>query len=207
MLKIKEIFYSIQGEGYNSGKPCIFVRFSGCNLWSGNDVHKPTSPCYFCDTDFVGGNTYSHRELIDVLSSLWVANKDPFIIFTGGEPTLQLTNLLLDDIYNTFLLRGLFCKFAIETNGELDSKYTHDVWVTMSPKTKKYLRKSCNELKILYPLSILPHEFLDISCDFKYIQPIYGENYKNNLDMSLQYCLENPDWSLSLQQHKILNIL
>ena len=84
MLKIKEIFYSIQGEGYNSGRPCIFVRFSGCNLWSGRIKDKSTSPCYFCDTDFVGGDNFTHIELVDKLMSMWVSSVNPLIIFTFG---------------------------------------------------------------------------------------------------------------------------
>ena len=182
MLKIKEIFYSIQGEGRYAGTPCIFVRFSGCNLWSGKLVDKSNSVCYFCDTDFVGGNYYTEDQLAEEIVKLWPnQNINPRIIFTGGEPTLQLTNTVLDEIQNKFLKFDLKCDFAVETNGEKDIVYNHEIWITMSPKTLNYKRKKCNELKVLYPLNIDPQKFENIHSDYKYLQPIYDENYSNNL--------------------------
>ncbi len=209
MLKVKEIFYSLQGEGHYTGRPAIFVRFAGCNLWSGKPEHKARSPCYFCDTDFNNGENMCDEVLSDRVFNLWpeCSGTKPFIIFTGGEPTLQLTNKLLSKIIVKFLAVGLHCNFALETNGELECNFSKPVWVTLSPKTKGFKRMTCDELKLLWPLKKLqPEDVSHVTATRRYLQPIYDLNYENNLKSAMAYCLKNPMWSLSLQQHKILNI-
>ncbi len=203
---IKEIFYSIQGEGYHSGRPAIFVRFAGCNLWSGKESNRQNAICKFCDTDFVGtdginGGEYTAEDLIQKIKTIKAASKCKFIVLTGGEPLLQLDKNLIDTFHdNNYFL-------ALETNG------THNIieeidWVTVSPKIgSKFIQKSGDELKVVFP-----QEKLDLSefsnLDFKhfYLQPKEEKVPNINIRKTLDYCLENPKWKLSLQVHKILDI-
>lgn len=207
MLLVKEIFYSLQGEGFRAGKPTIFIRFSGCNLWSGLVKDKQKSICYFCDTDFTGGVKHTIESLVEAVIKLIPINVDnPYIVFTGGEPTLQLTNKNLTCIKKTLESFNYSPVFGLETNGEKDIDYEDTIWITVSPKTKNFKIKKYDELKLLYPLdSIKPYE-LTTTVDNLYLQPIDDLNYKTNLKAAIDYCLLNPKWSLSLQQHKILGI-
>lgn len=207
MLKVKEIFYSLQGEGYNAGRPAVFVRFSGCNLWSGRDVDRIKSPCFFCDTDFVGGDSYTESELADKIISMWRGDGQMFVVFTGGEPTLQLKDSLLSLIRVKLGVDKRVVNFAIETNGTTDAVYQAPVWVTVSPKTADFVRTSGSELKLLWPLKNLhPSDLESVNFNYKYIQPIDDENYEDNLRTAVRFCLDNSSWRLSLQQHKILGI-
>jgi 7-carboxy-7-deazaguanine synthase len=207
MLKIKEIFYSLQGEGFHAGRPTVFIRFSGCNLWSGKTKDKEKSPCYFCDTDFVGGKKYTVCELANEIKSLLPIHvNDAYIVFTGGEPSLQITDAIISELKNKLNNDGIHCSFAIETNGENDFKFVdNDVWITVSPKTNSFKLKTFSELKLLYPLSITPDTF-DFFNGIKYLQPIFDISYENNIKLTIDYCLNNPSWKLSIQQHKVLGI-
>lgn len=207
MLKVKEIFYSLQGEGYNTGRPAVFVRFSGCNLWSGRDVDRNKSPCFFCDTGFIGGCVYTESDLAEKIISTWRGGGQMFVVFTGGEPTLQLKDSLLSVVRQKLGKDKQVVNFAIETNGTTDVTYQAPVWVTVSPKTKDFLRRSGNELKLLWPLENLhPSELDELDFRYKYLQPIDDENYEENVRTAVEFCLDNSTWRLSMQQHKLLGI-
>ena len=205
--RIKEIFFTQQGEGKNTGKDFIFVRFSGCNLWSGQEKHRASAICKFCDTDFYGtdginGGKYEVKELIEKIKSLWIsADSKIRVVLTGGEPLLQVDKGLIsalkkEDIY-----------IAVETNGTLEAPDGID-WICMSPKanTEIKLRKG-SEVKVVYPQKNLNPDNFNV-LDFKnfYIQPMDSENYEDNVSQSVKYCMQNPNWKLSLQTHKILGI-
>ena len=205
--RIKEIFFTQQGEGKNTGKDFIFVRFSGCNLWSGKEKNRASAICSFCDTDFYGtdginGGKYEVKKLIEKIKSLWIsADSQIRVVLTGGEPLLQVDKVLIsalkkEDIY-----------IAIETNGTLEAPDGID-WICMSPKanTEINLRKG-SEVKVIYPQKNLNPDNFNI-LDFKnfYIQPMDSENYEDNVSQSVKYCMQNPNWKLSLQTHKILGI-
>lgn len=207
MLKVKEIFYSIQGEGHNAGKPAIFVRFSGCNLWSGREEDKIKSVCNFCDTNFVGGVGFTPQDLAKHVISMWPSEGTPFIIFTGGEPTLQLRNSLFQEFYDILRLSKSTCSFAIETNGTTDYEYEKPIWITVSPKTPDFIRRTGNELKLLYPLpNMHPDTIKNVDFKYKVLQPVHDKDYSENLKGAVKYCLEHPSWELSIQQHKIIGV-
>jgi 7-carboxy-7-deazaguanine synthase len=206
MYSIKEIYKTIQGEGAQSGRVAIFVRFSGCNLWSGREKHRAEAICQFCDTDFIGtnginGGTYSAIDLLSKVNELWGDSKNKLIVFTGGEPMLQLDqNLIQECRRNNFAT-------AVETNGTIEIDCDID-WICVSPKHgAELIVKSGNELKVVFPQSgqILAH-FLDLKFDHRFLQPMDGPNAKANLDKTIEYCMENPAWSLSLQTHKLIGM-
>lgn len=206
MYSIKEIYKTIQGEGAQSGRVAIFVRFSGCNLWSGREKHRASAICQFCDTDFIGtnginGGTYSEADLLEKINELWGDTKNKFIVFTGGEPMLQLDqNLIKECKKNDFTT-------AVETNGTIAIDCDID-WICVSPKHgSELVVKNGNELKVVYPQSgqNLAH-FLDLKFDYKFLQPMDGPNAKDNLDQTIKYCIKNPAWSLSLQTHKLIGM-
>jgi len=204
--KIKEIFYSIQGEGFHSGTPAIFVRFSGCNLWSGKEVDRKTAICKFCDTDFVGtdgenGGEYSSVDLVNKLNSLSVNNGCRFVILTGGEPLLQVDKSLIDSLHNG----GYY--IALESNGTLRVPEGID-WITISPKQRaKFIQKNGNELKIVYPQdNLAPKEYIHLDFNHFYLQPKEEKISNDNLNAVIEYCLNNPQWKISIQLHKILGI-
>ncbi len=204
--KIKEIFYSIQGEGYHSGKPAVFIRFSGCNLWSGKEEERDKAICKFCDTDFVGtdgknGGVYSMDELITRINHITIDTKCRFIVFTGGEPLLQLDEPLLAGFkeYQYYL--------SVETNGTILVPEGLD-WITVSPKSgAKFNQNSGNELKIVYPQEgIIPVDYENLDFDHFYLQPKDDKDMDTNVKKTLEYCMDHPKWKLSLQLHKILDI-
>lgn len=201
MFKVKELFYSIQGEGHYAGTPSIFCRFSGCNKWSGREIDKAESACPFCDTDFVGGSKYSLTHLCDAIVSLWPSGGRPRVVFTGGEPALQLTAELIR------LLRMRNVTSAIETNGSVVLPDAGPYWVTVSPKDSDLVVTKGNEIKVLWPNPLTPPEIYE-GLDFRYfyLQPIDGPEIKANTLSALQYVLAHPKWSLSLQQHKLLGV-
>jgi len=206
MYSIKEIYKTIQGEGAQSGRVAIFVRFSGCNLWSGREKHRASAICQFCDTDFVGtnginGGTYSETDLLKKINELWGDAKNKFIVFTGGEPMLQLDqNLIKECKKNDFTT-------AVETNGTIAIDCDID-WICVSPKHgSELIVKNGNELKVVYPQSGQNlARFLDLKFDYKFLQPMDGLNAKDNLDQTIKYCIKNPVWSLSLQTHKLIGM-
>ena len=205
--RIKEIFFTQQGEGKNTGKDFIFVRFSGCNLWSGQEKHRASAICKFCDTDFYGtdginGGKYEVKELIEKIKSLWIsADSKIRVVLTGGEPLLQVNEGLISALKKENIY------IAVETNGTLEAPDGID-WICMSPKanTEIKLRKG-SEVKVIYPQKNLNPDNFNV-LDFKnfYIQPMDSENYEDNVSQSVKYCMQNPNWKLSLQTHKILGI-
>lgn len=201
MFRVKEIFYSLQGEGHYSGTPCVFCRFVGCNLWSGKEADKRNSVCWFCDTDFLGGAKYSENDLVEAICSMWPGGGRPRVVFTGGEPSLQLTKSLIER------LRKKHFNMAVETNGENPLPNSPPFWVTVSPKTANFKVRKGHEAKLLWP------EFkgLIAACeesdfDFLFVQPVDDKNYEENLRSATNFVLHNPRWRLSLQTHKILGI-
>ena len=206
--KVKEIFYSLQGEGAHAGRPAVFCRFAGCNLWSGRAKDRSSAICQFCDTDFVGidgsnGGNYSVDSLADKILELWpeASKVAPYVVCTGGEPLLQLDQLLVD----TFHQKGII--IALETNG---TKLPPDGidWVCVSPKAgADFVLLSGDELKLVYPQAeALPDMFEHLDFDYFFLQPMDGSDIKFNTAQTLKYCLQHPKWRMSVQVHKILDI-
>ena len=208
---VKSIFLSIQGEGLRSGSLSVFCRFSGCNLWSGLEKDRSAAACDFCDTDFVGqdglgGGKYSTSSVLaDAIYSAWkpIRNRrdEKFVIFTGGEPLLQLD----DQLISAMKKRGF--KVALETNGTILAPDGID-WLCVSPKYKaKFIQRQGDELKIVYPQSGLnPADYKDLDFSHFFLQPKYGSRLDTNTEQVLQYCGQHPQWKASLQTHKFFAI-
>tara|TARA_B100001029_G_scaffold47998_1_gene38062 strand:- start:4999 stop:5631 length:633 start_codon:yes stop_codon:yes gene_type:complete len=205
---VKEIYLTIQGEGFHSGKHAVFCRFSGCNLWNGREKDRKKAICNFCDTDFVGtdginGSKYLNAELLaNKIDKVWDKNiNEKFVVFTGGEPLLQLDKSLVD------LLHKKKFKVAIETNGTILPPENID-WICVSPKQgADFNLKYGNELKLVYPQKGLePKNFKHLDFDHFFLQPMDGKDLQRNILQSVSYCIENPLWRLSLQTHKIMGI-
>ena len=205
MYKIKEIFLTKQGEGYHTGKKSVFIRFAGCNLWSGIEKDRSKAICNWCDTDFVGtdglnGGKYTVDEIVKIVWSLWPCDilDKPFIVCTGGEPLIQLDQLFVDEMH-----RNGF-KIAIETNGTCLPPEKID-WICVSPKSNTdLLLKTGDELKFVYPqINFDPLQFEKFNFDHFFIQPMDGTNYDKNERMSKEFIKKNSQWKLSLQTHKI----
>jgi 7-carboxy-7-deazaguanine synthase (Cx14CxxC type) len=206
MYSIKEIYKTIQGEGAQAGRTAIFVRFSGCNLWSGKEKHRESAVCQFCDTDFVGldglnGGTYSASQLIDKIREIWGKNHNKLIVFTGGEPMLQLDSALIKQCQHHDF------ETAIETNGTIAIDFKID-WVCVSPKHgSELVILEGNELKVVFPQAGQNLEYyLSLKFDHRFLQPMDGSDGKKNTVKTIQYCLENPEWKLSVQQHKLIGM-
>jgi len=208
---IKEIFYTLQGEGKNTGRPAVFCRFAGCNLWSGHEEDRAEAVCQFCDTDFVGtdgeggGRFETAAEVAQAVASKWPAKRSakikPLVVCTGGEPLLQMDEPLVA----AFHQKGF--EIAIETNGTRLPPQGID-WVCVSPKAgANLLLRSGDELKLVFPQKGAKPELYE-NLDFKhfYLQPMDGPNREENTRLSIRYCLEHPQWKLSLQTHKLLGI-
>ena len=212
MYRIKEVFYTLQGEGRNTGRAAVFCRFSGCNLWSGREEDRAEAICRFCDTNFVGtdgvggGRFESADALADAVSTAWLGRREMegmkrFVVCTGGEPLLQMDSALIDSLHE----RGF--EIAIETNGTVEVPAGID-WVCMSPKADARLVVTRgNELKLIYPqLGAEPGRYHDLSFDHFYLQPMDGPARMENTRAAVEYCLKNPRWRMSLQTHKYLGI-
>ena len=206
MYKIKEIFLTKQGEGYHTGRKSVFIRFSGCNLWSGMEKDRDKAICNWCDTDFVGtdglnGGKYSIDQIAKLVWDLWPANilEAPYIVCTGGEPLLQLDQFFVDEMH-----RNGF-EIAIETNGTCIPPNKID-WICVSPKNNTDLvLKTGDELKFVYPQSnFSPQQFEKFNFNHFFIQPMDGTHYDRNEKMSKEFVKKNPHWKLSLQTHKLL---
>ncbi len=214
MYAVKEIFYTLQGEGANAGRPAVFCRFAGCNLWSGREADRATAVCTFCDTDFVGtdglgGDKFATAEALaaDVASYWPEAHREGrFVVCTGGEPALQLDAALVD----AFHTHGF--AIAIETNGTLPLPEGID-WVCVSPKSDAALAVvRGDELKLVYPQAkAMPEHFEGLAFDHFLIQPMDGlagdaTTRTTNTERAVEYCLSHPRWRLSVQTHKFLGI-
>lgn len=211
MFAVKEIFHTIQGEGARSGRPAIFCRFAGCNLWSGLESHRRSSVCTFCDTDFNGidgengGKYYSVEQLATKISLIWENSTNDeshrYVVFTGGEPGLQVS----EDLVSSVQSKGFEC--AIETNGTIPLPENLD-WITVSPKTcESLVVKNGNELKLVFPQErVAPENFLALDFEHFYIQPKDDQDYNDNLVKSLEFCLRHPMWKLSIQTHKYIGV-
>jgi len=200
MYSVKEIYYTIQGEGHHTGQPAIFLRFSGCNLWSGLEKDRSSAICQFCDTNFWGtdginGGKYSVTQLADRCLSLWPkdAMQRPFIVCTGGEPLLQLDHPLIE------ALHAQDCYIAIESNGTIEIPAGID-WTCISPKANATLKvTSGDELKLVYPQEGIDLDFYQ-SLDFDHfsLQPLDNEDQATHISQCISLCKENPKWKLSL---------
>lgn len=205
--RIKEIYFTQQGEGSNTGRDFVFVRFSGCNLWSGKEKNRKSAICQFCDTDFYGtdginGGVYTAKQLIEKIKSLWVSRDDNIaVVLTGGEPLLQVN----DELVAALKQEQIY--IAVETNGTLDAPDDID-WICMSPKANTEIKlKKGNEIKVIFPQESLdPEKFSLFDFSEFYLQPMDSNKYQENLNATITYCQKNPKWKLSLQTHKILGI-
>jgi 7-carboxy-7-deazaguanine synthase (Cx14CxxC type) len=201
---VKEIYYTLQGEGANTGRPAVFLRFSGCNLWSGREEDRATAICQFCDTDFVGGTKYSSAEqLAEEVASQWFGNgtSKRFVVITGGEPLLQIDEPLIASLH------ALGFEIAIETNGTIEAPQRID-WICVSPKAGTVIKqRTGSELKLVYPQQgITPEELERLKFKHFFLQPMDGPNVEQNTELAARYCLDHPRWRLSLQTHKLLGI-
>lgn len=208
---IKEIFYTLQGEGIQAGMPAVFCRVAGCNLWSGRESDRSTAICQFCDTDFVGtdgtfgGKFRTAEALADAIEAQWPKHDDTsrLVVVTGGEPLLQLDGALIDALHDRKF------RIAVETNGTVAAPPGID-WICVSPKQGAPLVQTTgNELKLVFPQEQLRPESLDRSTlrfDHYLLQPMDGPLLNDNTQAAIRYCQENPQWRLSVQTHKIIGI-
>lgn len=213
MYHIKEVFYTLQGEGANAGRPAVFCRFAGCNLWSGREADRGGAVCRFCDTDFVGtdgeggGRFASAAALADACTGVArVAGvAEPLggllVVLTGGEPMLQVDQELIE------ALKARGFQVAIETNGTLPVPRSID-WICVSPKAGAELRQtSGDELKLVYPQpDLMPEQVVGLAFGHRYLQPMDGVARNANTQAAIGYCLAHPTWRLSLQTHKVLGL-
>ena len=206
---VKEIFYTLQGEGAQTGRAAVFCRFSGCNLWTGREEDRSRAVCQFCDTDFVGvgpdgGRFTSAKELADAIDRCWVGGMREarkFVVCTGGEPLLQLDESAIAELHE----RGF--EVAVETNGSRPAPKTLD-WICVSPKAgAPFVQKSGNELKLVYPQeSAPPEKFAELDFDHFFLQPMDGPDVAANTERAIEYCLRHPQWRLSIQTHKLVGV-
>ncbi len=205
---VKEIYYTLQGEGAQVGRPAVFCRFAGCNLWSGREADRAAAICRFCDTEFVGtdgpggGRFPTADGLADAVHARWPAGAPaPLVVCTGGEPLLQLDPPLIQ----AFHQRGL--AVAIETNGTLAAPPGID-WICVSPKAEAPLvQASGDELKLVYPQAgAEPERFANLPFTHFFLQPMDGPDRVQNTDLAARYCLAHPPWRLSLQVHKLIGL-
>ena len=226
---VKEIFYTLQGEGAQTGRVAVFCRFSGCNLWSGREEDRSRAVCQFCDTDFVGvgpdgGRFTSAKELAGAIDRCWLggtsdsdkAGREPdsdhsarpstmlsrkFVVCTGGEPLLQLDEPLIGELHR----RGF--EVAVETNGTRPAPGSLD-WICVSPKAgAPFVQTSGNELKLVYPQENAPPEnFAHLGFQHFFLQPMDGPDVTANTERAIEYCLRHPQWRLSIQTHKLVGV-
>ncbi len=209
---VKEIYYTLQGEGAQTGRPAVFLRFAGCNLWTGREKDRARAVCNFCDTEFVGtdgpggGKFKTAEALADAVDSHWPTATSPgrpYVVCTGGEPLLQLDDSVIDAIH----ARGF--EVAIETNGTLVSPAGVD-WICVSPKAgATVVQATGQELKLVYPQKereAQPERFEHLEFEHFFLQPLYDDRLDSNTRATIEYCLEHPQWKLSLQTQKIIGI-
>jgi 7-carboxy-7-deazaguanine synthase len=209
---VREIYYTLQGEGARTGRPAVFLRFAGCNLWSGREQHRAEAVCRFCDTEFVGtggpggGKFETADELAAAVANAWPvseAHRERYVVCTGGEPLLQLDSDAIDALHRAGFEVG------VETNGTIEAPSGID-WLCVSPKGRAPLaQRSGEELKLVYPQvedEAQPERFESLDFKHFYLQPLDDEYCDENTSAAIDYCLAHPLWNLSLQTHKILGI-
>lgn len=209
---VREIYYTLQGEGARTGRPAVFLRFAGCNLWSGRERDRTAAVCRFCDTEFVGtggpggGKFETADALAEAVSACWpdsAGRARPYLVCTGGEPLLQLDEAAID------ALHAAGFEIGVETNGTLPAPRGID-WLCVSPKADAALQQtSGDELKLVYPqpeAAAQPDQFVDLEFDHFFLQPLDDNERESNTRAALRYCLDHPQWQLSLQTHKLIGI-
>ena len=209
---VKEIFYTLQGEGAHTGRAAVFCRFAGCNLWSGREQDRADAVCRFCDTEFVGadgdggGKFTTEEELAEAVAAKWAGSDAAgdsgrrFVVCTGGEPLLQLDAALIEALHR----RGF--TIAIETNGTIAVPEGVD-WVCVSPKANAELVVTRgDELKVVYPQEVGPEVYAGLEFAHFFVQPMDGANAREAVQAAIRYCAEHPQWRLSLQTHKLIGI-
>lgn len=206
---VKEMFYTLQGEGANAGRPAVFCRFSGCNLWTGREEDRASAVCQFCDTDFVGtdgdgGGKFAHaQELASAIASFWPEgdNAHRFVVLTGGEPLLQVDAALIEALHAQHFV------IAVETNGTIAPPAGID-WLCVSPKAGSTLAVTAGqELKLVFPqLLANPRQFESLNFENYYLQPLDGPQAQANTQAAVAYAQAHPQWRLSLQTHKLIGI-
>jgi 7-carboxy-7-deazaguanine synthase (Cx14CxxC type) len=207
MYLVKEIFYTLQGEGTHTGRPAVLCRFAGCNLWTGREEHRSSAVCQFCDTDFVGtdgpggGRFRTATELARAVAAKWPGSGRPFVVCTGGEPLLQLDEAAVDALHEAGF------QVAVETNGTRPAPAGLD-WICVSPKAgAEVILERADECKLVYPQEgAPPSAFEDRGLGRLLLQPMDSPDRERNTALAVSYCLEHPQWSLSLQTHKYLGI-
>ena len=210
MYSVKEIFYTLQGEGLRAGRPAVFCRFAGCNLWSGREEDRSSAICRFCDTDFVGtdgtlgGKFAGARDLANRIARQWpTGERHRYVVMTGGEPLLQIDAALVDALHAEDF------EIAVETNGTLAAPRGLD-WICVSPKAgAPWVQRRGDELKLIYPQPGLMPDAIDPSqLDFTHLllQPMDGSTQRENTLAAVAYCQQHPQWRLSVQTHKYINI-
>ena len=206
---VKEIYYTLQGEGGQAGRAAVFCRFAGCNLWTGREEDRSKAVCQFCDTDFVGtdgpggGKFGSPEALARAVADQWPTGQrgKPLVVCTGGEPLLQLDEPLIE------ALHSLGFEVAVETNGTQPAPKGLD-WICVSPKANaEVVITSGSELKLVFPQSTaMPERFVDLDFKHFFLQPMDGLEGKRNTRLAVEYCLAHPQWRLSVQTHKVIGI-
>ena len=212
VYSVKEAYVTLQGEGAQTGRAAVFLRFAGCNLWSGREQDRDHAVCQFCDTDFVGtdgegGGKFSGADaLAEHVRSVWNAGQGrtggtPYVICTGGEPLLQLDEAAISALHKAGFEVG------VETNGTLPAPSGID-WICVSPKANSILKQtSGHELKLVYPQSLAPPDtFTALDFDHFFLQPMDSEKTVDNIAAAAAYCMKNPQWRLSLQTHKLIGL-
>jgi 7-carboxy-7-deazaguanine synthase (Cx14CxxC type) len=208
MYSVKEIFYTLQGEGMHAGRPAVFCRFSGCNLWNGLEKDRDQAVCKFCDTDFVGtdgtfgGKFSTAKALASQINEMWPnGHGHRYVVFTGGEPLLQLDAELISEMHKHNF--GV----AVETNGTILAPKGID-WLCVSPKSQEtWIQKTGNELKLVYPqLDLDPTSIITSGFDNYFLQAMDGPQLRENLTNAINFCQANPTWKLSVQTHKLIGI-
>jgi 7-carboxy-7-deazaguanine synthase (Cx14CxxC type) len=207
MYTVKEIYTTLQGEGAQTGRVAVFLRFAGCNLWSGLERDRPSAVCRFCDTDFVGydgeggGKFADAGSLAQAVAEKWPGGGRPYVVCTGGEPLLQLDEPLIEALH----AKGF--AVAVETNGTIAAPPGLD-WICVSPKAgAPFVQTTGDELKLVFPQDgAEPSRFENLSFTHFFLQPMDGPERSANIDSAVRYCLSHPKWRLSLQTHKLIGL-
>ena len=208
---VREMYYTLQGEGAHTGRPAVFLRFAGCNLWSGREADRARAICKFCDTEFVGtggpggGKFETAAELAAAVVSSWPggSNDGRYVVCTDGEPLLQLDEAAIDALHEAGF------EIGVESNGTIEAPRGID-WLCISPKADAGLaQKSGDELKLVYPQrepEVQPERFAGLQFEHFFLQPLHDKDVAANTQSTIEYCLQNPQWKLSLQTHKLVGI-